>query len=357
MELSERKKQILRAVVEHYINTAEPVGSKTISEATGMGLSSATIRNEMAELTSMGYLEQPHTSAGRIPTPLGYRIYVNELMHAHALTMRETEEINKVLQVKVKQLDKIISDAGKVVSDLTSYPTFALASAVAPVTIRRFDFIPVDDRTLITVVMLSDNTVKNKLMTLTRPLDEGFLLKLGAVFNANFTNRPEYEMDSTLISSAERASGDVYGLASAVAAFAIHTLAETASKRAFLSGTSRILEHPEYRDWEKAHRLMNYLSDGKNVLNLPEPDNNSKLKILIGPENLAEELKDSSVVVTKYDLGGGIEGLLGVVGPTRMDYARVAANLSYIAGTLRAIIDGKSNLPVLSEKKEEDDEI
>ena len=161
-------------------------------------------------------------------------------------------------------------------------------------------------------------------------------------------------MDSTLISSAERATGDVYGITSAVTAFAIHTLSETTSKKAFLTGTSRILEHPEYRDWEKAHRLMNYLSDGRNVLNLPEPENKSGVKILIGPENVAEELKDSSVVVTKYELGGGMEGLLGVVGPTRMDYAKVAANLSYMANTLKAIVDGKTNLPVLGENKEEE---
>ena len=354
MDISERKKKILRAVIENYIDTAEPVGSRTISENLGLGLSSATIRNEMAELTSMGYLEQPHTSAGRVPTPLGYRIYVNELMQDHRLTMSETEEINNALKVKVKQLDKVISDAGRLVADLTNYPAYALAAAARPVTIRRFDFISVDDRTLITVVMLSDNTVKNKLMNLTTPLDEGFLLKLSAVFNANFTNRPECEMDSTLIASVERASGDVYGLVSAVAAFAIHTLSETVSKKAFLAGTTHILEHPEYRDWDRAHRLMNYLSDGGNVLKLPEPDNSSDVKILIGPENVAEELKDSSVVVTKYDLGGGLEGLLGVVGPTRMDYAKVAANLSYIASTLKAIADGnKSNLPVLSEKKEE----
>jgi len=355
MELSERKKQILKAVIENYIDNAEPVSSKMISETSGLGLSSATIRNEMAELTSMGYLEQPHTSAGRVPTPQGYRIYVNELMHAHRLTLRETEEINKVLKIKVQQLDKIISEAGKLVSDLTNYPAYALASAAAPVTVRRFDFIPVDDRTIITVILLSDNTVKNKLMNLIRPLEDGFLLKLSAVFNANFTNRPEYEIDSTLIASAERATGDIYGISSAVAAFAIHSLNETASKKAFLTGASRILEHPEYRDWEKAHRLMNYLSDGRNVINLPQPEEKSGVKILIGPENIAEELKDSSVVVTKYELGGGIEGLLGVVGPTRMDYAKVAANLSYMAKTLKAIIDGKSDLPVLSEKKEDEE--
>ncbi len=352
MNLSDRKKQILRTIVEYYINTAEPVGSKALSGE--LGLSSATIRNEMAELTSMGLLEQPHTSAGRIPTPLGYRVYVNELMNSHRLSISETEEINKTMKVKMEQLDKVLSDASRLVSDLTSYPTYALAETSAPVTIRRFDFISVDQRTLIAVAMLSNNTVKNKLMNLTRPIDENFIQKLGAVFNANFTNLPETEMDATLIASIERATGDIYGIVASIAGFAIHVLSETVTKKAILTGTSHILEHPEYRDWQKAQKLMNYLSDDGNVIRLPEPDDNSDVKILIGPENVAEELKDSSVVVAKYDLGDGVKGLLGVVGPIRMDYAKVAANLSYIAQGMKAIAEGKeTHLPVLGEKNEE----
>lgn len=352
MNLSDRKKQILRTIVEYYINTAEPVGSKALSN--DLGISSATIRNEMAELTSMGLLDQPHTSAGRIPTPLGYRIYVNELMNSHRLSISETEEINKTMKVKMEQLDRVLSDAGRLVSDLTNYPTYALAESSAPVTIRRFDFISVDQRTLIAVAMLSNNTVKNKLMNLTRPIDDNFIQKLGAVFNANFTNLPESEMDTTLIASIERATGDIYGIVASIAGFAINTLSETVTKRAVLTGASHILEHPEYHDWQKAQKLMNYLSDDGNVIRLPEPDDSSDVKILIGPENVAEELKDSSVVVAKYDLGDGVKGLLGVVGPIRMDYAKVAANLSYIAQGMKAIAEGKeSHFPVLGEKKEE----
>jgi heat shock gene repressor HrcA len=353
VNISNRKKQILKSIVESYIQTAEPVGSRMISE--GLGLSSATIRNEMAELTSMGLLEQPHTSAGRVPTPQGYRIYVNELMKRHKLTLSETEEINSVLRERIEQFDKAVSDAGRIISDLTSYPAYALAASHTAITIRRFDFIQVDPRTLIVVLMLSDNTVKNKLMNLTRPLDEGFVLKIGAVFNANFTNCPESEMDVTLISSVERATGDIYGLVASVASFAIKTLRETGDKKTFLTGTSHILEHPEYRDWEKAHKLMNYLSDDENVLRLPVPDNSADVKILIGPENVAEELKDSSVVVAKYDLGGGTEGLLGVVGPTRMDYAKVAASLAYIAKGMKAIAEGQeTNFPVLGDESHKD---
>lgn len=354
MNISSRKKQILKSIVENYIETAEPVGSKAISET--LSLSPATIRNEMAELTSLGLLEQPHTSAGRIPTPNGYRIYVNELMLSHKLSISETDEINKSLKVRMEQLDRVISDAGKLVSELTGYPSCALSSVSTLVTIRRFDFIEVDPRTLIVVLMLSNNTVKNRLMNLTRPLEEGFLLKLGAVFNANFTNCPENEMDTTLISSVERATGDIYGISASIASFAIRSLSETEAKKTFLSGTSHILEHPEYRDVGKAHRLMNFLSHDENVLSLPIPEDDTGVKILIGPENVAEELKDSSVVLAKYDMGGGVQGLLGVVGPTRMDYARVAANLSYIAKGMKAINEGKeTQLPVLGGESAENE--
>lgn len=356
MNITERQKQILKAVVECYIDTAEPVGSKAVSALPDLTISPATIRNEMAELTSMGLLEQAHTSAGRTPTSAGYRVYVNELMNYHRLSVAETEEINRAMRVKMQQLDKVISDAGRLVSDLTSYPTYALSANLAPVTIRRFDLITVDDRTLLAVAMLSDSTAKNKVMSLARPVDEGFLQKLAAVFNANFTNRPLEELDQTLIASAERATGDVYGLVAALAGFAIHVLSDTTQRRAVVTGTSHILEHPEYRDIDKAKQLMNYLSDDERIMSLPTPDSGSDVKILIGSENVADELKDSSVVVAKYELGGGVQGLLGVVGPTRMDYAKVAANLTYIARSMKDIANGGApQFPVLGAEPGKDD--
>lgn len=139
MELSERKKLILRAVVENYIQTAEPVGSKAIVESAGLKVSSATIRNEMAELENLGYLEQPHTSAGRIPSPKGYRLYVNELMEQHRLSIQETERINEALHLKMRQMDQVMSEAGKIVSQLTKYPTFALTKGTKKAAIVRYD--------------------------------------------------------------------------------------------------------------------------------------------------------------------------------------------------------------------------
>ena len=163
MEISERKKKILSAVVEAYIQTAEPVGSKAIAESGNLDISSATIRNEMAELTAMGYLEQPHTSAGRVPSPAGYRLYVNELMDRQRLSLEETEAINKSMNLKIQQLDKLMGDVGKLTSSLTQYPVVALAAPKAA-TITRFDLIYVDVNTFIIVVLLDDKAVSNKLI-------------------------------------------------------------------------------------------------------------------------------------------------------------------------------------------------
>ena len=183
MELSGRKKKILAAVVEEYIRTAEPVGSKTVAQTAELGCSSATIRNELAELASMGYLEQPHTSAGRVPTPQGYRMYVNELMQRQKLSLEETEEINRSLNDKLRELDKLVSNVGALASSLTNYPAMAIA-APPPATIKRFDLIYIDANTFIIVAMMSNNSVKNKLVRLPVSVGQDMIQRLSSVFNA-----------------------------------------------------------------------------------------------------------------------------------------------------------------------------
>ena len=159
MDLSDRKKRILRVIIENYIESAEPVGSKTIAESSGLDISSATIRNEMADLEAMGYLEQPHTSAGRIPSPKGYRLYVNELMDDYRLSLQETQRINQALRMKMQELDRVIDQAGRIVSQLTQYPAFALSSGMERVTIKRFDLLMVERSAFIIVVMTDTNVV------------------------------------------------------------------------------------------------------------------------------------------------------------------------------------------------------
>ena len=346
MELSERKKHILRAVVETYIETAEPVGSKAVMESCGIKCSSATIRNEMAELSSMGYLEQPHTSAGRVPTPLGYRVYVNELMERRRLSDEETETINNSLQSKMKQLDDLIADAGKLVSSLTTYPAYSVSSVNPSLTAKRFELVHVDDMTFIAVVMLSDNTVKNRLMRLTDPLTEQELRRYSMMFNNNFVNKTADMITSQLVSSTENLLGDENGVVMTVAGFLLETLTDV--RHTYVTGTSHLLSHPEFQDVDKARMVMNYLSDSGDVMKLPMPEDGKNVKITIGPENLADELKDSSVVVARYNVDENTQGLIGVVGPTRMDYSKVAAALAYVAQAIGLMLSGNDfKLPEL----------
>jgi heat-inducible transcriptional repressor len=356
MDLRERKKKILRAVVDEYVQTAEPVGSKTIARDIGLAVSPATIRNDMAELESLGLLEQPHTSAGRVPTSSGYRVYVNELMEQYKLTLEETETINRALKNRIQQLDKIISDVGRITSQLTSYPAYSLTAASSNVTISRYDIIYVDPNTFIIVVMMSNKTVKNKLVHLPFATEQKMLTKLATLFNASFTNITEDKITPQLISSVERASNDMSGIAAVIAGFAIEALCESKVRETHITGTSNLLEYPEFKDVEKAQRLLRYLSSEGELVKLPVPEDDSGVRITIGPENLAEELRDSSVIVARYDAGGDMEGLIGVVGPTRMDYSKVAARLSYIAEGLSALLSGSDKPPgILSGRNRNDD--
>ena len=349
MELSDRKKLILRAVVENYIQTAEPVGSKAIVASAGLKVSSATIRNEMAELESLGLLEQPHTSAGRIPSPQGYRLYVNELMEEHRLTIQETQKINDALHLKIRQMDQVMSEAGKIISQLTRYPTFALATGSKKAVISRYDLLMVEENSFIAVIMTDGQVVKNKLFRLSEAISAPQLQLLSTLLNTSFTGLTLEELTPELLKVSAHAGEEAYSLISLVVSFAIEVLEEMENHVVHTAGIPSLLAHPEYQSLEKAEPLMNYLAEMGSDLNLPVVQGKN-VKILIGPENLADELKDSSVIMASYDIGGGMQGVIGVVGPTRMDYADLAARLSYFADGLSRMF-GKGEIPAPTEEE------
>ncbi len=337
MELSERKKKILSAVVEEYIISAEPVGSKTVLERSGLDFSPATVRSELAALEKAGYLEQPHTSAGRIPTSKGYRLYVNELMTKKKLDGDEAELITRELGSS-REPEKLMGDAGRLATELTSYPALTITAPRA-LTVKRFELIYLDPNSFIIVLLLSDNAVKNKLVRLPFSFDESLLKRLSAVFNASFTGVAEEDMTPLMLESAERGANDPMGLTGVIASFAIESLKSARESETVFSGGESLLKLPEFRDSGKAHKLMSYFS-GEGAQKLPVAGADGDVRVLIGPENIAEELKDTSVVLASYDAGDNTRGLIGVVGPTRMDYSKVAAKLSYIADGLSRLLSG-----------------
>lgn len=342
MELTERKKQILKLVVEDYIHSAEPVSSKAIAARMGGKVSSATIRNELADLIKLGYLEQPHTSAGRVPSSKGYRLYVNELMEQQRLSTAESERINRALQIKMEELERMISQASQVLSAFMNYPAYAAAAGRGQVSVQRFDLLPVDERGCIVVLMLSGDRVRSQLLRLQLKVHLEQIPTLTGLLNSHFTDIFSDEMNRRLMSVAEQLPPELFLLLSQTVGFAADCLEEAGQRAVITAGASEILKLPEFRDVDKAHELMRFLSDGKE--NLPMPEDESPMKILIGPENVNDALKDASVVVASYDIGGDMRGLIGVVGPTRMDYAAVAARLSGFANGLARLFE-KQELP------------
>ena len=351
MELTERKKKVLRSVVDLYIRTAEPVGSKAITELPDMQYSSATIRNEMADLTAMGYLEQPHTSAGRVPSAAGYRLYVDELMADYRLSMDETKSINTAIEEKMQRVDKLVEKVAKLVSQATDLPAISVASRQAGATVRRYELILAGQGSVILVVMLSDEQVVNKLIKLPVNVTEADLKILSAVLNAAMTGLQADEFTPELLERVMASAGTAASLVPIVMEFTTETLSRQASTNMAVAGHMRLLGQPEYRDVDKAQRLMSSL-DEDALANLPAVMQNANgTQVLVGPENVAQELKDTSVVMTKFDIGDGMQGMIGVVGPTRMDYAKVTARLSYFAESLSKMF-AKPEQPQLPEPKE-----
>ena len=355
MELTERKKKVLRSVVDLYIRTAEPVGSKAISALPDMKYSSATIRNEMADLTALGYLEQPHTSAGRIPSAAGYRLYVDELMMDYRLSIDETKSINIAIEEKMQRVDKMVEKVAKLVSQATNLPAISAASRSTSACVKRFEMIYAGQGSFILVLMLPGDQVVNKLIKLPLNVEESDLRILSAVLNASMTDIPLEDFTAELMEKVMRSAGAAASLVPVILDFTQETLKNHGSTNMAVFGQSRLLGLPEYQDVNKAQRVMASI-DEDALSNLPAVMQNSNgTKVLVGPENVADELKDTSVVMTKFDIGDGMQGMIGVVGPTRMDYAKVTARLSYFAESLSKMF-AKPEQAQLPEGTEENNE-
>lgn len=354
MELSDRKKKILRAIVDSYIRTAEPVGSKAIAAMPDMNFSSATVRNEMAELTSLGLLEQPHTSAGRVPSPAGYRLYIDELMQDYRLSVDETQSLNQTMQVRLQEFDTALAQVGKLISKLTNLPAYALTARTGAVTVKHFEILMAEAHSFILVLMLSGDVIKNKHIKLPLDVDEQDLKLLSAVLNASLTELPPEKITPDLLARITRSAGSAASLVPIILDYTVEVLREQRERGFYMTGQTRLLSQPEYRDVDKAEALLDGL-DEKMLSNLPATlEQNTPVQIMVGPENVAQGLKDTSVVMTRFDIGDGMQGLIGVVGPTRMDYAQITARLSYFAEGLGRMF-GKNELPPASEEHQQEE--
>ncbi|MBQ1409715.1 MAG: heat-inducible transcription repressor HrcA [Oscillospiraceae bacterium] len=351
MELTDRQKQILRAIVDIYVSTAEPVGSKAIAALPDVCYSSATIRNEMADLTQMGLLEQPHTSAGRIPSPAGYRLYIDELMQDYRLSLDETKSLNEALELKSQEFDKMMSQVGKLVSKMTDLPAYTVATRRNEAVTKHFDLIMAGPGSIILVLMLSDDQVRNKLIKLPVAVTEADLKLLAAVLNASMTDLTAEQINAELLEKITRTAGAASALVPLVIDFTLECLRQQHGD-VHLTGQMRLLGQPEYKDAaEKAQEVFETL-DEDMISNLPAVlPKDGPVQFLVGPENVAKELKDTSVVMMRFDIGEGMQGTIGVVGPTRMDYAKITAKLGYFAENLGKMFQkgGAATQPALTD--------
>ena len=333
MSLSDRKRKILKAIIDEYIENAEPVGSKIIAARSRIDVSPATIRNEMSELEELGYLEQPHISAGRIPSTAGYRLYVNELMQTPTLTANEAEAINAALKSQMSELENMLRRFGSLVSTLTNYTTYTLTSRASNETVRKFDVFLIERQTAIAVIVTSSGLLKNKRIKLDIAPTEEEMACAVHILNETLTNLTLDEISLSLIKRASAAAGRLASLVADVADFAGEILDDGKSADVYLDGIPRILSHPEYRDPEKAQELLKYLTDKQGIIrhtqeHFANPEGGS-IRFSIGTENSDEPLHDAGIVYGTYDIGKNLQGVIGIVGPRRMDYAKVAANLNY----------------------------
>lgn len=252
----------------------------------------------------------------------------------------------------MQEFDKAMSHVGKLVSQLTNLPAYAVTAHADTVTVRRFEILMADRGSFILVVMTSDETVKNKLIKLPLNVTEQDLKLLSAVLNASLTELPAEQFSQELLSRVSRSAGAAASLVPIIVDFTTHVLEECRRAEVFLTGQNRLLGQPEYQDLSKAQEILGAL-DEETISNLPAKlDPNSPVQILVGPENIAQELKDTSVVVTRFDIGDGMQGMIGVVGPQRMDYAQITARLSYFAEGLGRMFS-KPELPDAKDKTEE----
>lgn len=345
-ELSERKKMILKAVVDAHIACGEPVGSKALSQNQQIALSSATIRNELAELTEMGYLIQPHTSAGRIPSERGYRFYVDSLMQSYDMTAGEIRGLNEMLRERTAELDRVIESAGRLISKLTRYPAISVHAFPSTQTAKCVSLMLMDEHEFLVIVMISENNIKTRHLHSGISLDSDALHRAQEVINRYIAGKEPDKLTFAEMLHMEEELGDYRELASPIIKCVYETLMEERQSDLQISGVDRFLEYPEFTEVDRLRDMLGMLSDKKNLLSLVENSaGHDRVDVYIGSENTADKNGDSTVVVRTITVDGKPVGAIGVIGPCRMDYSRVVSTVDMLSKSIADMMSGQQASP------------
>ncbi len=343
MELDDRKVRILKAIVSNYLETGEPVGSRTISKLADMNVSPATIRNEMADLEEMGYICQPHASAGRIPTDAGYRFYVDSIMaDKDAMQIGIQEERENLLQ-RVDKLEKLLKQVAKVLAANTQYATLVTMPQYNN-TVKFIQLSQVDETTLLAVIMVDGNIVKNKLIKTTYSLKNEEILKFNILLNTFLQGAALSDINLELIQTMKVQAGEYAEILETIFQGIMEAIHEADDLKVYTSGATNVLKYPELANTASAEKLLGTLEDiedkeefAKHVEDVIQQDGD--IQILIGKENSDENLKDCSLVTATYKMPEGAKGTIGIIGPKRMDYKKVVTMLKDLTGELDDIFN------------------
>lgn len=343
--LSERKKQILKAVIDAHIACGEPVGSKLLAAQGQIALSPATIRNELAELTEMGYLMQPHTSAGRVPSEQGYRFYVDSLMERYDRTATEIRELNDLLTQRTRQLDRIIDDAGRLISTLTNYPAIAVRSRPRSQTVRRFNLMLMDTYSFLLIMVISESNVVTKTVRSQIPLTEDELKTVEIVLNRALVGREPDQLTLSQMMEIEAAMGRLGSLANPIIKCIYEALRGDTRSDLRIEGVDRFLEYPEFSSIERLRSMLEMLSNKQELLEIVEGAQGDEVNVYIGSENAADQSGDSTLIFQTITVDGRPIGAIGVIGPCRMDYSKVIATVEQLSRGIAGMIRAQRLLP------------
>ena len=339
MELDDRKKKILTAIIRNYLETGEPVGSRTISKYADLGLSSATIRNEMSDLEEMGYIIQPHTSAGRIPSDMGYRFYVDQLMK------EKEQEVTEMKELMIQRQDKmelVLKQMAKVLAANTNYATMITSPQYHRTKLKFIQLSVISEDQLLAVVVAEGNVVKNKVIPISHGLDNETILKLNILLNTSLNGLTMEEINLSTIAKLKEQAGIHSEVINSVLDAVAEAIQMDDDLEVYTSGTTNIFKYPELADSTKASALISAFEDKQQLASLMEDMKDGEdtgIQVYIGNETPGQTMKDCSVVTTTYELGEGMRGTIGIVGPKRMDYEKVVDNLKTLTNQLDLIFN------------------
>lgn len=334
MELDNRKVKILQAVIRNYLETGEPVGSRTISKYTDLNLSSATIRNEMADLEEMGYIVQPHTSAGRIPSDKGYRLYVDTMMEDK---VREVDQRMEMVLEKADRVEQVLKQAARILASNTQYAAMVSSPRYHRNKLKFIQLSRVDEEQLLAVIVAEGNIIRNKIIPVDEPLNEETMLKLNILLNSSLCGTSVEDINLGMISMMKQQAGIHSEVISGVVDAVAEAIKVDEDMEIYTSGANNIFKYPELADQQKASEIINIFEEKQPLSNivrdtLENSDESHGIQIYIGSEAPVQTMQDCSVVTATYQLDEGMQGTIGIIGPKRMDY-------DHVVGTLKNLMD------------------